>query len=131
MKALALISLLSATIVVGPQAVQVSPAKTQEENHPFVGTRLAFRTVKSMILVDGEVNGNKATFLLDTGCQHTVVSVRTYGQVQSHLHQALVGGAGIVGETVRLPVSLKLPSRIWVGQVVSVMDLDDLQYALG
>jgi len=37
----------------------------------------------------------------------------------------------MTGESIRLPVNLTLADHTWVGQPVSVMDLDDLQQALG
>src|SRR5256885_7561599 len=44
--------------------------------------RVPFRTVQAMILIDGKVNGNPATFLLDTGSNRTIVSTRVYGNVE-------------------------------------------------
>ena len=40
-------------------------------------------------------------------------------------------GAGIAGESVRVSVNLTLANHVWAGQEVSVMNLDDLQEALG
>jgi predicted aspartyl protease len=97
------------------------------------GLRVPFRTVQSMILVEGQVNGNHVTFLLDTGSNNTIVSTKTYGDVQFELHriQRSRNGPGMAGESVRLPVELGLANRIWVGQRVSVMNLDDLKRILG
>jgi hypothetical protein len=95
--------------------------------------RVPFHTVQSMILVDAQVNGNRVTFLLDTGSNNTIVSVRTYGDLQFQLHQIQRSrnGPGMTGESLRLPVELALADRIWVGQRVSVMNLDDLKRILG
>ena len=97
------------------------------------GVRVPFRTVQSMILVEGHVNGNRVTFLLDTGSNNTIVSIKTYGDLQFELHriQHSHNGPGMAGESVRLPVELALANRIWVGQRVSVMNLDDLKRILG
>jgi aspartyl protease len=95
--------------------------------------RVPFRTVQSMILVQGSVNGRPVTFLLDTGADRTIVSVRTYGDLQFQLHpiQHNHNGPGMIGESLRLPVDLTLANRLWVGQRVSVMNLEDLQKILG
>jgi hypothetical protein len=94
---------------------------------------LAFRTVDSMILVGGSVNGKPVTLLLDTGADKTIVSVKTYGNLQFQLRSAQrrANGPGMVGESVRVPVDLTLANHLWVSQRVCVMDLEDLQKALG
>jgi hypothetical protein len=95
--------------------------------------RIPFRTVDSMILVEGKVNGNRVTFLLDTGANKTIVSVKTYGHVpfalQSARHNDL--GPGMKGDAVRLSADVELANHMWVGQRVSVMNLDELTKVLG
>jgi aspartyl protease len=95
--------------------------------------RVPFHTVQSMILVQGSVNGRPVTFLLDTGADKTIVSVKTYGDLQFQLRSARrrSNGPGMTGESLRLPVDLTLANRLWVGQRVSVMNLEDLQKVLG
>jgi len=92
-----------------------------------------FRTVQSMILIEGKIDEKRVTFLLDTGSNHTIVSVRSYGRVQFLLPRAQRnrGGAGMTGESVRLPVTLTLADHIWAGQCFSIMNLDELQQVLG
>jgi hypothetical protein len=48
-----------------------------------------------------------------------------------HQIQRSRNGPGMAGESLRLPVELALADRIWVGQRVSVMNLDDLKRILG
>jgi aspartyl protease len=95
--------------------------------------RVPFHTSQSMILVQGSVNGRPVTLLLDTGADKTIVSVKTYGDLQFQLRSAQrrANGPGMTGESLRLPVDLTLANRLWVGQRVSVMNLEDLQKVLG
>ena len=97
------------------------------------GIRVPFRTVESMILIEGKIDEKRITFLLDTGSNHTIVSVRFYGNVLLALRPAQHdrGAAGWMGESVRLPVDLSLADHIWVGQCVTMMNLDELQKVLG
>jgi hypothetical protein len=95
--------------------------------------RVPFRTVQSMILVQGSVNGRPVIFLLDTGADRTIVSIKTYGNVQYQLESIrhYDKGPGMVGYALRLPVDLTLANRLWVAQRVSVMNLEDLKQTLG
>jgi Aspartyl protease len=95
--------------------------------------RVPFRTVQSMILIEGKIGEKRITFLLDTGSNHTIVSAKSYGGVQVPLRRAqrILGAAGMTGESVRLPVNLTLADHIWGGHCVTVMDLDELQQVLG
>lgn len=96
-------------------------------------TRIPFRTVGSMILVEGQVNGHHITFLLDTGADKTIVSEKSYGDVQFPLRrvQHSNNAPGMTGESLRLPADLRFANHIWAGHRVSVMDLDDLRRILG
>jgi hypothetical protein len=97
------------------------------------GVRVPFRTVESMILIEGKVDEKRITFLLDTGSNHTIVSVRFCGRVLFPLRPAQHnrGAAGWMGESIRLPVDLSLADHIWAGQSVTLMNLDELQKVLG
>jgi hypothetical protein len=97
------------------------------------GVRVPFRTVESMILIEGKIDEKRITFLLDTGSNHTIVSVRFYGNVLLALRPAQHdrGAAGWMGESIRLPVDLSLADHIWAGQCVTMMNLDELQKVLG
>jgi hypothetical protein len=95
--------------------------------------RLPFRTVQSMILIEGKIDDKRVTFLLDTGSNRTIVDIRAYGGVPFTLRPAQrnSNAPGVVGESVRLPVNLTLADQIWIGQHVSMMNLDELQRVLG
>jgi hypothetical protein len=95
--------------------------------------RVPFRTVHSMILIEGKIDEKSITFLLDTGSNHTIVDVRSYGDVQLVLPPAQRNRSAtfITGKSVRLPVNLNLADHIWAGQCVTIMNLGELQQVLG
>jgi gag-polyprotein putative aspartyl protease len=94
--------------------------------------RIPFRTVQSLIVVEGRVNGNPATFLLDTGANRTIVSTRIYGNVRFELPRMprRQGAAGLVGYSLRRAADVGLGENLWTAQQVSVMDLDELKQML-
>jgi hypothetical protein len=95
--------------------------------------RLPFHTAHSMIIVQGRVNGNPVAFLLDTGATRTIVSASIYGKVSFRLRtiERTSHSAGIIGDSVILPVNLELANHTWSGQPVAVMNLDGLSQVLG
>lgn len=95
--------------------------------------RLPFRTVHSMILVQGKVEGDSVTFLLDTGSIGTIVSTRIYhiSRFQLRSIQKNAHGPGISGESVSANIDLELGSYRWTSQRVSIMNLDELSHILG
>jgi hypothetical protein len=95
--------------------------------------RLPFRTAHSMIIVQGRVNGSPVAFLLDTGATRTIVSASIYGKVPFRLRtiERTSHSAGIIGDSVILPVNLELANHTWSGQHVAVMNLDGLSQVLG
>jgi hypothetical protein len=94
--------------------------------------RISFRTVQSLIVLEGKVNGNPATFLLDTGANRTIVSARIYGNARFDLQRMprRQGGAGFSGPSFRRPADVELAGNVWTAQEVSVMDLDELKQML-
>jgi hypothetical protein len=94
--------------------------------------RIPFRTVQSLIVVQGKVNGNPATFLLDTGANRTIVSTRIYGNARFDLQRLphRQTGPGLVGYSLRRSADVELGDRVWTAQQVSVMNLDELQQML-
>jgi hypothetical protein len=101
-------------------------------NHPDIVT-VPFRTVQSMILVDARVNDNRATLLLDTGANNTIVSVKAYGDSQFLLRSLHRNdqGLGMRGNALRLRADFALANRIWVSQPVYVMNVDELTRRFG
>ena len=95
--------------------------------------RLPFRTAHSMIVVQARVNGSQVALLLDTGATRTIVSARVYGNVPFQLRtiERTSHSAGIVGDSVILPVNLELANHTWAGQCVAIMNLDGLSQVLG
>ena len=116
-------ALLFLLLLLAPRANPANPG----------AVRVPFRTVKSMILIEGKIDEKRVTFLLDTGSNHTIVSVISCGGVPFPLRPAQRNGnaAGMTGESVRLPLNLTLADHTWVGQCVTMMNLDDLHQVLG
>jgi hypothetical protein len=95
--------------------------------------RLPFRTVRSMILVEGEVNGDPVTLLIDTGSMKTIINAKAYRIEYFSLHTARHNpqSPGISGESVAVRLDLKLANHRWVNQPVSIMNLGELNQLLG
>jgi hypothetical protein len=94
--------------------------------------RIPFHTEQSLIVVEGKVNGNAGTFLLDTGANRTIVSTRIYGNVSFELQRLprRQQGPGLVGYSLRRSADVELGEHVWTAQQVSVMDLDELKQML-
>jgi Aspartyl protease len=91
--------------------------------------RLPFRSVQAMILVEVKVNGNPATFVLDTGASRTIISSKTYSTAQVTLPRwpHSPNSAGLIGYSQRRSADLSIGEHVWFGQSVLVMDLEELQ----
>lgn len=94
--------------------------------------RIPFRTVQSLIVIEGKLNGNAATFLLDTGANRTIVSTEIYGNARFELQRIphRLGSPGFAGYSLRRPADIGLAENVWTAQQVSVMDLDQLRQML-
>jgi hypothetical protein len=106
---------------------------TPVPNPAHSGTiRIPFRTVQSLIVIEGKLNGNAATFLLDTGANRTIVSTEIYGNARFGLQRMphRQGAAGFAGYSLRRPADIGLAENMWTAQQVSVMDLDELKQML-
>jgi hypothetical protein len=95
--------------------------------------RIPFRTVHSMIIVQGKVNGAPVQLVLDTGATRTIVSAGVYGEIPFRLRSVehRSSGPGIVGDSVVLPINLELAHHIWAGQQVAIMNLEGLSQIMG
>jgi hypothetical protein len=95
--------------------------------------RLPFRTAHSMIIVQGRVNGSPVAFLLDTGATRTIVSASVYGNIPFRLRaiERTSHSAGMIGDSVVIPVDLELSNHRWAAQHVAIMNLDGLSQLLG
>jgi hypothetical protein len=92
-----------------------------------------FHMVRSMILVEAQVNGRPATLLLDTGANNTIVSPQVAGLNAGQLKalQATRAGTGSEGDWIAARVDLRLGSQRWVHRSVLVMNLDDASKRMG
>jgi hypothetical protein len=95
--------------------------------------RIPFRTVRSMILIEAEVNGEPVTLLMDTGATTTIINAQSYRATYFPLRAAQrnTKSAGIVGESIPVRLDLRLANHRWIGQPVTIMNLDDLNRLLG
>jgi Aspartyl protease len=94
--------------------------------------RIPFRTVQSLIVVQGKVNGNVAILVLDTGANRTIVSTEIYRNARFDLQRMprRQGGAGFAGYSLRRAADVELGENMWTAQQVSVMDLAELKQML-
>lgn len=85
-----------------------------------------------MVLLDTWVNGKPAVMLLDTGTSYTVIATAIVGS-KTTLEPARrnPGWAGAGGEGMHLPVNFAIRSMLWPGQIVIVMNLEELEQHLG
>ena len=92
-----------------------------------------FRTAQSMILVDARVNDNRATLLVDTGANHTIVSPKAYGNAQFQMRNLHKNdqGPGMQGDALRLRANFALANRVWISHPVYVLNVDELTRRFG
>jgi predicted aspartyl protease len=86
-----------------------------------------------MIVGQARVNDSQVALLLDTGATRTIVSARVYGNIPFRLRtiERSSKSAGIVGDSVILPINLELGDHTWAGQRVAIMNLDGLSQVFG
>ena len=85
-----------------------------------------------MILLDGQLNGKPAKFLLDTGANNSVVDYRSAGFDSLKLDALRsTGAAGAEGDCIVREVKLSLEHRSWLNRRVCVMDLSDASKRMG
>ncbi len=85
-----------------------------------------------MILLDGQLNGKPAVFLLDTGANNSVVDYRAAGFGDLKLDTLRsTGSTGAEGGCAVREVKLSLEHRSWLGRRVCVMDLSDTSRRMG
>jgi hypothetical protein len=91
-----------------------------------------FHTVRGMILLDGQLNGKPAVFLLDTGANNSVVDYRAAGfDTLKPDKLRSTGGTGAEGDCIVREVKLSLEHRSWLNRRVCLMDLADVSRRIG
>ena len=83
-------------------------------------------------MLDGQLNGKPAVFLLDTGANNSVVDYRAagFGSLKLDALRA-TGSAGAEGDCIVREVKLSLEHRSWLNRSVCVMDLSDASKRMG
>jgi hypothetical protein len=92
-----------------------------------------FHTAHGMILLDGQLNGKPAVFLLDTGANISLVDYRAAGFPALKLDVLRsTGRTGAEGNCVTREVSkLSLGLRSWLSRRTCLMDLSDASKRMG
>lgn len=92
-----------------------------------------FHTVRGMILLDGQLNGKPAVFLLDTGANISIVDYRVAGFPALKLDALRsTGRTGAEGDCATREVSkLSLGLRSWFARRTCLMDLSDASKRVG
>ena len=105
------------------------PAHAQERRTFTV----PFHVVNGMILLDGQLNGKPAVFLLDTGANISIVDYRAAGFPALKLDVLRsTGKTGAEGDCLTRKVSkLSLGLRSWLARRTCLMDLSDASKRMG
>lgn len=104
-------------------ALLLCPSAHGQERRTYT---VPFHGVNGMILLDGQINGKPAVFLLDTGANNSVVDYRAAGFPNEKLEiLRSTGSAGAEGACIVREVRLSLEHRSWLNRRVCIMDLSD------
>lgn len=110
-------------------ALLLCPSAHGQERRTYT---VPFHSVNGMILLDGQINGKPAVFLLDTGANNSVVDYRAAGFPNEKLEiLRSTGSAGAEGACIVREVRLSLEHRSWLNRRVCVMDLTDVSRRMG
>jgi hypothetical protein len=88
---------------------------------------------REAILLRGELNGEPAVLILDTGASHTVVSPERAGLNALDLRKARFSekGPGMGAEAVWGRTTLRLGGKVWSDRPVVVMNLTEVSRMYG
>ncbi len=107
----------------------LSPHVLAQERRTFT---VLFHSVHGMILLDGQLNGKPAVFLLDTGANNSIMDMQSAGLGNLKLDKLRsTGAAGSEGDCALREVRLALEHRSWLNRRVCVMDLSDVSRRMG
>jgi predicted aspartyl protease len=108
--------------------IPVFPLPLNPEAIPFQVSR-SF----GLMLIQGEVNGNPATLILDTGSNHTIISSRFVDIVTPALRDTFSTerGSGHSGTGVFTRASLKVGPLVWRDHRILAMDMKEISKSLG
>jgi hypothetical protein len=116
-----LLGLLLASLLCQPVRAQERTAYT-----------VPFHTVRGLILLDGQLNGHPAAFLLDTGANNSVMDYRAAGFPSLKLDALRsTGTAGSEGSCTVREVKISLEHKSWLNRRVCIMDLSDASRRAG
>lgn len=110
-------------------ALLLCPSAHGQERRTYT---VPFQSVNGMILLDGQINGNPAVFLLDTGANNSVVDYRAAGFPNEKLELLRsTWERGSRGSLHRARSEAIPEHRSWLNRRVCAMDLTDLSRRMG
>jgi hypothetical protein len=87
---------------------------------------------RDTILIQAEVNGRAATFIVDTGSTYTIVEPRLVALSRETAGQAtLLRGIGISGEGTWVVATIRIGSKTWRRQRILAMSLEAVSRVYG
>lgn len=115
-------------ILLAGAGVPLCPRAKKPEAIPF-----RFGESFRVMLVQGEVNGTRTWFVVDTGSNRTVINAKVAKVMALSLRERVrpAGGSGYVGNGAYLNATLKVGQREWRDRQIVVMDLEDMSKSMG
>ena len=115
-------------VLVVAAAIPMLPQLPSPEGIPF-----HFGGSFRVILIQGEVNGNRTSFIVDTGSNRTIISSKFVPMSSLNLKDRAepAAGSGYAGRGAYANASLKIGQQAWGNRQLLVVDLQDVSQSMG